>query len=104
MGVVAVCCAMLLSLTMLYMLYVGYYPPASIFAPASGGGAHIFFLDRLHDLADLIARLRDGTIFSAMTDMFVAAFKASVSKEMGIGAPSAPNGAAYLPPGAAAGS
>lgn len=104
MGVVAVCCAMLLSLTMLYMLYVGYYPPASIFAPASGGGAHIFFLDRLHDLAEVIARLRDGTIFGAMTDMFVAAFKASVSKEIGVGPVVAPNGfAPYLPPGAAGG-
>lgn len=80
--------ALALSFTMLYVLYVGYYSPTGIFD-------HIFFLDRLYDLRDLIGRLRDGTIFAAMARMMVDAFKDAVQDEMPrFGVPPLP----YLPP------
>jgi hypothetical protein len=77
-------CALTLSLTMLYVLYIGYYSPSGLFN-------RIFFLDRLYDLRELIARLRDGTIFSAMAEMIVHAFREAVVAEV-------PSFHVYAPP------
>lgn len=84
MSVGIMTCALTLSLTMLYVLYIGYYSPDGIFS-------HIFFLDRLYDLRELIARLRDGTIFSAMAQMIVRAFREAVVAEV-------PSYNLYVPP------
>lgn len=56
--------AMLLSLTMLYISWIGFYPPSAIFHS-------IFFVDRLQDLKAFIENLKNGTIFAAFIDLFV---------------------------------
>jgi len=83
MGVVVMFCAMMLSITMLYVLWIGYYTPDAIFS-------HVFFIDRLNDLRELIGHLRDGSIFAAMTRLFMTAAEDAVTERYGRAHPDLP--------------
>lgn len=61
---IGICFALLLSTTMLYILWIGFYPPSSMFH-------RIFFLDRLMDLKEVIHNLENGTLYRAMIRGFL---------------------------------
>lgn len=58
----------MLSSTMLYILWIGFYPPGQ-------DPSRIFFIDRLQDFKDLLDGLRDGSIQASIINSFAIAFK-----------------------------
>ena len=66
MAIFGVCVALTLSCTMLYISWIGFYPP---------GEKHgIFFIDRLNDLKDVIDGFRSGAIQESFAESLVTAF------------------------------
>ena len=66
MAIFGMCVALTLSCTMLYISWIGFYPP---------GEKHgIFFIDRLNDLKDIINGLRSGSIQDSFTESLVNSF------------------------------
>jgi hypothetical protein len=59
--------ALLLSVTMLYILWIGYYPPSFLFQ-------RVFFIDRLNDFRILLENLQNGTIMRGLIDMLAKQF------------------------------
>ena len=66
LAIFGVCVALTLSCTMLYISWIGFYPP---------GEKHgIFFIDRLNDLKDVIDGFRSGSIQESFAESLVTAF------------------------------
>lgn len=73
MAIMGVCMAMFFTLTMTYILWIGFYPPRQINNP--------FFLDRLYDFRDFLEGLQDGSIFQGFTDMLTESMVKSLNRE-----------------------
>lgn len=69
------CLALMLSSTMLYILWIGFYDPSNMFKS-------IFFVDRLHDFREVLQGLRDGSILDAFCRILIYAAKKVVKEEM----------------------
>ena len=66
--------AMFFTLTMTYILWIGFYPPRQINSP--------FFIDRLYDFRDFLEGLRNGSILQGFTDMLTESMMKSLEKEL----------------------
>jgi len=73
MAIVSLSFAMFFTLTMTYILWIGFYPPRQINTP--------FFIDRLYDFRDFLTALRDGSILQGFTDMLTTSMMRSLNKE-----------------------
>jgi len=67
--------AMSFTFTMMYILWIGFYPPNHLFQS-------IFFIDRLYDFRDFIQGLRNGSIMQSLADILVKSIELSVRKTM----------------------
>jgi hypothetical protein len=70
---IGICFALLLSTTMLYILWIGFYPPSNMFH-------RIFFFDRLMDLKEFIHNLQNGTLYRAMIRGFLQEAMAQITE------------------------
>jgi hypothetical protein len=80
MAIFSLCLAMFFTLTMTYILWIGFYPPNKVNNP--------FFIDRLNDFRDLLEALRDGRIFQDLTDRLASSMVKSLKNQyegMGVG-------------------
>lgn len=73
MAIVSLCIAMFFTMTMTYILWIGFYPPRQINSP--------FFIDRLYDFRDFLTAMRDGSILQGLTDMLATSMIESLHKE-----------------------
>lgn len=67
--------AMSFTFTMMYILWIGFYPPNNLFKS-------IFFIDRLYDFRDFIQGLRNGSIMQSIADILVKSLEISLRKTM----------------------
>ena len=67
LGIMGVGIALTLSCTMIYILWIGFYPPGTV--------RQIFFIDRLNDLKELIEGFRNGSIQESFVKSFIHAFE-----------------------------
>lgn len=74
MAIMGVCIAMFFTLTMTYILWIGFYPPREVSSP--------FFIDRLYDFRDFLRGLQDGSIMQGFTDMLARSMAVTLNKEM----------------------
>lgn len=74
MAILSLTLAMFFTLTMTYILWIGFYPPTRLNSP--------FFIDRLKDFKVFLEGLQNGSIFQSLTDMFADSMMRSVQKEV----------------------
>lgn len=74
LAILSLTLAMFFTLTMTYILWIGFYPPTRLNSP--------FFLDRLNDFRGFLEGLQNGSIFQGLTDMLADSMVRSVQKEM----------------------
>jgi len=73
-AMMGLCFAVMLSSTMLYILWIGFYNPSNMFKS-------LFFMDRLYDFRELLQGLRDGSILEAFCRILVYTAKKVVKDE-----------------------
>lgn len=73
--VIGIMIAMSFTFTMMYILWIGFYPPTRLFQS-------IFFVDRLYDFRDFLNGLRNGSILQYLSDMMVKSLEVSVKKTL----------------------
>lgn len=72
-AILGLCIAMSFTFTMMYILWIGFYPPTRLFQS-------IFFIDRLYDFRDFLEGLRNGSILQYLSDMMIKSFETSIKK------------------------
>jgi hypothetical protein len=73
-AILSITLAMFFTMTMTYILWIGFYPPSQVNSP--------FFIDRLNDFKGFLEGLRDGSIFQGFTDMLAESMVRSLQKEL----------------------
>jgi len=73
--VIGIMIAMSFTFTMMYILWIGFYPPTRLFQS-------IFFVDRLYDFRDFLTGLRNGSILQYLSDMMVKSMEVSIRKAL----------------------
>jgi hypothetical protein len=73
LAIMGLCIAMTFTFTMMYILWIGFYPPTRLFQS-------IFFIDRLYDFRDFLEGLRNGSILQYLSDMMIKSFETSIKK------------------------
>jgi len=73
-AILSITLAMFFTLTMTYILWIGFYPPNQVNSP--------FFIDRLNDFKIFLKGLQDGSIFQGFTDMLAESMVRSLQKEL----------------------
>jgi hypothetical protein len=82
LGIMGVGIALTLSCTMIYILWIGFYPPGTV--------RQIFFIDRLNDLKELIEGFRNGSIQESFVKSFIHAFEITFKETWNPSIPSLP--------------
>lgn len=72
-AILGITIALTLSTTMLYILWIGFYPPSEALN-------RVFFIDRLQDFRELIDGLRNGKIMDAFTQAIISSMAQSMEK------------------------
>lgn len=95
LGIMGVGIALTLSCTMIYILWIGFYPPGTVrqifFAFLLGTASEYpTFIDRLNDLKELIEGFRNGSIQESFVKSFIHAFEITFKETWNPSIPSLP--------------
>jgi hypothetical protein len=83
-GICGISIALFLSCTMLYILWIGFYPPGQ-------NSNRIFFIDRLHDFKLLLEGLRSGSIQENFIQSVILAVEKVIQERYSNDIPSLPS-------------